>query len=126
LLTPHPPPHPTPPRRITNKDYGCFHPSRDVTLAPYFPGLWQTSKQMYLEGGYKAEDKKSKLLFFAGGVRMNDKEYSGGWWRVSGGGCLVAGVWWRVGLAVWQHCCDVVGLWCGAALVWCCASVVLR
>jgi hypothetical protein len=28
-------------RRITNKDYGCFNPLRDVTAAPYYGGLWQ-------------------------------------------------------------------------------------
>jgi hypothetical protein len=50
------------------------------------------SKGTYIDATFNPEDKKSKLLFFAGGVRHNDKEYSGGGLASSAGagaGCLL-------------------------------------
>jgi hypothetical protein len=66
--------------RLSNSEYGCYLPTRDVTAAPYFPNLWKVSKERYIDpGSYKADvDNLKLLLFFAGGVRHEDKEYSGG------------------------------------------------
>jgi hypothetical protein len=74
---PQPPRCHTPPCRITNKDYGCFNPQRDVAASPYFPELAQASTEIYLGDRYDPAEDKPRLLFFAGGVRHNQQEYSG-------------------------------------------------
>ena len=51
---------------------------RDVTAAPYMGGLWQMAKHTYIDNSFNPDEKKSKLLFFAGGVRHNEPSYSGG------------------------------------------------
>ncbi|KAL4519102.1 hypothetical protein Ndes2526A_g00206 [Nannochloris sp. 'desiccata'] len=65
---------------VPNKDWGCYHPLRDVNVPPFLPNGGRVARETYVERINSIErplpDRK-ELFFFAGGFRPNDFEYSG-------------------------------------------------
>lgn len=64
-----------------NSKWACFHPLRDVVAAPYLHLASKLALETYLPKFRPKEmimPNRTRLFFFAGGVRPEDKEYSGG------------------------------------------------
>jgi len=58
-----------------NRDWGCYHPLRDVVMSPYFAdgGRWAAdtfNNQSFAE-------QRPTMFFFSGGLRLDSPEYSG-------------------------------------------------
>ncbi|KAL4427766.1 hypothetical protein ABPG75_001855 [Micractinium tetrahymenae] len=62
---------------VGHPEHGCFHPLKDVVAVPHDPG-----DRVYLQGMEKLSvekllQMKTRMFFFAGGVRPEDPSYSG-------------------------------------------------
>lgn len=62
----------------------CYEPSRDVVVAPPFQDHWKIAQKTYgsvnefnFTGHEFWKKKKNRILFFAGGILENDRQYSG-------------------------------------------------
>ncbi|WIA23466.1 hypothetical protein OEZ85_000212 [Tetradesmus obliquus] len=69
--------------RLPNKHWGCFHPLRDISAAPYWLNQAGVAAAAHgLQGAKPTFDVKAipaeRLLFFAGGIRHGDPSYSHG------------------------------------------------
>lgn len=62
---------------MPDKGAACFRPDRDIVAAPYFP-----QQEVIAKETFKAYDPNAiptgKLLFFAGSIREQERDYSGG------------------------------------------------
>jgi hypothetical protein len=59
----------------------CFNPSRDVVAAPYSYKQEAVANETYLspEAAFDPTSiPTDRLLFFAGSIKMNEPDYSGG------------------------------------------------
>jgi hypothetical protein len=64
-----------------NKKWGCFHPLRDVVAAPFLNLASKIALETHLPDFRPKEmvmPNRTRLFFFAGGVRPEDEQYSGG------------------------------------------------
>jgi len=64
---------------VPNKDWGCYHPLRDVSMPPFLLPGGRDARETFVErkNSMTLPDRK-ELFFFAGGFRLEDSEYSGG------------------------------------------------
>ncbi|KAG2489756.1 hypothetical protein HYH03_011708, partial [Edaphochlamys debaryana] len=70
------------PKPSAHPDWGCFHPGKDVTPAPYNDNspFAIKARSLYAEiaAAQGAAPERDVLFFFAGDVRFNEPSYSGG------------------------------------------------
>lgn len=59
-----------------NPKWGCYHPLRDVVMPPRVDLAGVTARDTYDPG--RVKDPRTTLMFFAGAIRPDDKEYGGG------------------------------------------------
>ena len=66
---------------ISHQQYACYHPLRDVVVPPYIPAAkeWTLLTYSAIDKNKKGRIwEKKTLLFFAGSIRVDEDEYSGG------------------------------------------------
>jgi hypothetical protein len=62
---------------MPHKGAACFAPERDIVAAPYSYRQEAIANETY-SAFDPADIQKERLLFFAGSIKMNEPEYSGG------------------------------------------------
>jgi len=63
---------------LPNQRWGCFRPSRDIVAAPYWLGQGRVARGTWEVGPFNTSEIPPRLLFFAGGVRRDQPDYSNG------------------------------------------------